>query len=435
MKVLSICIPSYNRFATLNATLQSIFSSRSDKFDVFVVDNESPVDVDQAIKIKDDRLHIERLNPPIPGPANVDTCVAYGDGLFSLLLLDKDTIDAADLEQFIDFLESLPVDIQGGNCKIDVIRSAGENELVRDNAILDFGYRDEHPSGVFYKSDTVKQVLERMPLSSQEHPFGYDILLTECATLGGMVHYCKPLIRTANINGLPGAADKSLSYRQDDGSLYFYPQNRIDSMSVYVHHLQGLDVSQEVFKKMLVYLYDKCLHQVTIEYRYILRQDGICNHYHVQPRIFTQAEMEHWACKAQEAFLALPIDEPLKSAVMAEVAARENERHQRRQDVFAACQSNQHVLLYGAGYVASQVLFDLQEAQVDIAGVLVSKKSEDISTFYGVPVYEVDEFIKSAEAPYFIVLVMNEYNQAEVRAKLSKLGLPAERIYAQPMGY
>lgn len=30
---------------------------------------------------------------------------------------------------------------------------------------------------------------------------------------------------------------------------------------------------------------------------------------------------------------------------------------------------------------------------------------------------------------------MNEYNQAEVQVTLRKMGVPAERIYAQPMGY
>lgn len=250
-----------------------------------------------------------------------------------------------------------------------------------------------------------------------------------------MAHYRQPLIRTANINGLPESDGKSLSYRQDNGSLYFYPQNRIDSMKVYLQHLHGLDVSRDVFYKMLVYIYAKCLRQVTAEYRYILRQIDMCAHYHIRSRRFTRAEMAQWAQKAQETFDALHIEESLKSDIKIEVTAQVAEMERRQQEMVAVCRSHQPVLLYGAGYMASQALFDLQEAQVDVSGVLVSKKSDNMPVFYDTPVYKAAEFIKSAEGPYFIILAMNEHNQAEVRASLSELGVPAEQIYAQPMGY
>lgn len=61
------------------------------------------------------------------------------------------------------------------------------------------------------------------------------------------------------------------------------------------------------------------------------------------------------------------------------------------------------MLLYGAGYVALQVLFDLQAAQVDVAGVLVSKKSDNMPVFYDVPVYEAKEFLNLPAEPYSII--------------------------------
>lgn len=316
MKKLSICIPSYHRFQALAVTIQSILSAKSSDFDVWIVDNQSPVDIEEAITQRDERLHLVKREATVYGPNNVCSCVAFSDGEFSLLLLDKDTLSGEDLDKFIQYLSTLPSDVQGGYCALDHASSLGENQLVVKNAVLSYGYLNKHPSGEFYRTETAKDILSKMSEKMKDNPFSYDLLLTECAARGAMATYQQPMIKTANINQLPGNEQKSLAFRADDHTLFFHPENRMKNLAVYAEHMQNLPISKDIYKQMLWLVYKRTLVEATFGYRDIMSNSVICEHYHTHARKVDAAEMDMWAEKVQEAFADLNIDEGIKKQLL-----------------------------------------------------------------------------------------------------------------------
>lgn len=316
MKKLSICIPSYNRFKALAVTVQSILSAKSSDFDLWIVDNQSPVDVEESITQRDERLHFIKREKAVYGPNNVCSCIAFGDGEFSLLLLDKDTLSGEDLDKFIQYLDTLPHDVQGGFCALDNAHSLGENQIVKQNAILSYGYLNKHPSGEFYRTETAKEILSNMSEKVKDNPFSYDLLLTECAAHGAMVTYNQPMIKTANINHLPGNEQKSLAFRGDDHTLFFHPENRMENLVVYADHMKTLPISNDVYERMLWIVYKRTLVEATFAYRDIMSNQVICEHYHIHAHKVDASEMEMWEDKVHETFSNLDIDEAIKTHLL-----------------------------------------------------------------------------------------------------------------------
>lgn len=316
MRKLSICMPSYNRFQAVSVTIKSILSAKSSDFDLWIVDNQSSVNIEEAITQKDERLHFIKRETPLYGPNNVCSCVIFGDGEFSLLLLDKDTLSGDDLDEFIQYLYTLPHDVQGGYCALDNTHSLGDNQITTKNAILSYGYLNKHPSGNFYRTETVKNILSKMGKKIKDNPFSCDFLLTECAVYGSMATYNQPLIKTANINHLPGNEQKSLSFNATNHTLYFHPENRMNNFIIYAEHMKSLPISMDIYKHMLWLVYKRTLMEATFSYRDIMRNKVICEHYHIHPRNIDDSEMRMWEDKVHDTFFLLDIDENIKKRII-----------------------------------------------------------------------------------------------------------------------
>ena len=52
--LLSICIPSYNRFEKLDKTIREILRAETKKFEIVIVDNCSPRNIEEYITCIDD---------------------------------------------------------------------------------------------------------------------------------------------------------------------------------------------------------------------------------------------------------------------------------------------------------------------------------------------------------------------------------------------
>ena len=273
--ILSICIPSYDRFETLNETIKSILQAKSDDFEVVVIDNCSPRDICEYINYNDQRVRIVKRDVPVYGGKSVADSILYASGEYALLLLDKDTICGEYLDEFIDTL-SRNKDIMGGYCELNAEKQ--DVKIISENTIAEFGYLSKHPSGNLYKIDILRNYMEEKANCMERDPFAFDIYLAYCASLGKMMKYEKKLV-CSNLTNMPKNDTGSLTFSKNKGNVYYLIPNRISQFKTYINCLMELDVTKKEKKRALFYLYHRTIKLVSIHYRDIMRNKDVCNHY------------------------------------------------------------------------------------------------------------------------------------------------------------
>lgn len=287
--ILSICIPSYNRFEKLKMNLESILKAKSMDFEIIIVDNISPHPIEKYITIVDKRLRIIKRKKPVDGKYNIGNCFSYAKGLYTMLCLDKDFIQGDYLDKFLQELRQNSY-LAGGYCIQNKFKRNGSSFITKENAILNYGYLSKHPSGNFYKTEILLGVIKKLKLSERANTFSLDIYMAECAVKGAMMFYDKPLIYLEKSKDTIKV--KSYSYKKEDNSIFFFPQNRVNQFRIYVRHLNTLSISKIMYMKILCRLYCDTLRYVTVGFQSLMKDKAVCTHYRLKCRDVTVNEMK-----------------------------------------------------------------------------------------------------------------------------------------------
>lgn len=180
--VLSICIPTYNRGNELYEKIQKILRCSSDAFDIIVLDNCSPDGTyEKLAKIHDSRLKLYQNESNIGGILNPLKVVTYSDGLYSLMMLDKDELNESYLETFIAFLQT--VDVSHGFCRLDLTDMSGaENCFFKTGteSVINTAFLSLHPTGMFWKTELYKASKELAAIFENPVTFGFYFELINC---------------------------------------------------------------------------------------------------------------------------------------------------------------------------------------------------------------------------------------------------------------
>lgn len=285
--ILSICIPSFNRFEVLKKNVESILKSKCENFEVVIVDNCSDSDIVKYFSdISDDRLQIYKRKNPLDGRENISTCFDYCKGEYSLLCLDKDWING---EQIADFIEALSINnIYGGYCKQNKIDKNNYFRIERKNPVLKFGYLGRHPSGMFYKTETIKNVIKNMQCELKMNAFGPDFLAAECAAVGSMMYYEYPIVFLEKAE--EASKTKSYAYKNEK-DIYFYPVNRFEQFMKYYKHSNGICIDNRTKDKLFARMYKTTLLNCTFGFKAIMSNKMICDHYYISSRVVDDKEI------------------------------------------------------------------------------------------------------------------------------------------------
>ncbi len=286
MKTLSICIPSYNRFEKLCDTVNKILECDSDDYEIVLIDNCSPRDINEYI-IKDERVRIVKREKSVYGVKNVGDAITFAESQFALLLLDKDTISGDYLEKFIGVLRS-DSDIAGGYCQLN-----SENDkytISGRNAVGEFGYLSKHPSGDFFRIDLLRKYIKDKEVELEKDPFPFDIYLAYCASIGKMLLYDSPLVFSELNN--PTAKDTgTLTFKKAGGNIYYFPDNRLQEFQTYTKCLFELALEKQVKMDALGRIYRSTVYYVTTGLKKTMLNPQVCQHYGHEPEKITYGKM------------------------------------------------------------------------------------------------------------------------------------------------
>lgn len=288
--ILSICIPSYNRFEELNKLLYSIAQAKSRDFNVFIIDNGSKEDLNN-IKIVDERFHLIKRSYSVPGATSIRTSLDFGDGKYRMLCLDKDFIFGEYLDQFVEKLKKH--DVACGYCLLNSEEQKGgftERKCLNGKSF----YRGGHPSGYFLREDILKKDMGHINAYDETSPFYnnafiMDLLYAEGLCAGKEIIYYGKLVQPESAE--KAKKKKSYTYSMKNNNLYFMPYGRKQQFDIYIKHIKLLNLQFDMYKKVLANLFFKTFMGCTIGYRNVMRNQDVCMHHSIECKEVTFYEM------------------------------------------------------------------------------------------------------------------------------------------------
>lgn len=290
--VLSICIPSYNRFEHLQEILDSVLRSQSKEFDVVITDNCSPKDIREVIKCTDERVRIIKREIGVTGPTNAALALDGADGEFALLCLDKDFIVGEKLDGFIELLKKND-NVACGYCRLN---STGTNEEFDiSDALEDNLFQGRHPSGMFFRTKYIRGESSAMELTNPaspyySNPFLIDLLYAKSLCKGKQACFGAELIKTETPE--QAAKQRSYTYSEKKGNLYFAPDNRIKQFWVYILRTQELHLPEDQYKRLVQRLVERTMWDVSLNYKWIMGNRQLCLHHGME--IQQVSKREQW---------------------------------------------------------------------------------------------------------------------------------------------
>lgn len=304
--VLSICIPSYNRFDELRKLLNSIKKSASNEFDVYIVDNGSKEDI-SLIGIHDDRFHFIKRQQIVPGPVSIRTSLDYGIGDYIMLCLDKDFIDGNYINAFINQLKQH--DVPCGYCCLDCQNIDG-NIIINKTEIDKTIYRCGHPSGYFFKKSILEEATNIInPFDTESlfynNPFLVDLIYAYGLTKGYEGVYNGKLITPETKE--KACQTKSHTYSIENNNIYFMPNCKRKQLGILIKHLDLFDFNRKLRIKIIFRLYQKTLQECTFGYKAIMKDQDICAHHGIKCANVSNKVMLHEARNLSAYFYSIEI--------------------------------------------------------------------------------------------------------------------------------
>lgn len=246
---LSICIGTYNRISQLLPMVQEILRCPSLDFEVVVLDNVSTdgtVESLQKVAQEDSRLKVFQNEENIGGIKNPVKALTLGTGKYVMLLLDKDRIDSAYLEDFLEFLRSHELSM--GYCTLNPDEYGKENRIytTRIDSLLNTSYLSKHPSGNFYRKALLSESKELNVVFNASKLFGFygELINAEVSTCSDfpVAVYTQPVAHMYTQEDF--ATQRTLTYNGFK-MLYILPRNRRREWLSYANHSESLELTRK----------------------------------------------------------------------------------------------------------------------------------------------------------------------------------------------
>ena len=282
-KILSICIPTYNRVDSLRKIIDGLIRCPDQRFEIVILDNDSQDGTLEYLQnINDDRVVCLKNMENIGGINNGLEALNEGSAKYLLFCLDKDYLQFQYLPQAIDCLVQNDV-LAGGffslNSKEDYQVHIYANGL---DALLNCKYRGKHPTGYFFKKEFFIQNQKIWNFLDIEKvgAFSLDFLFSEICLLGNVAKIDLPLCITESKESARNS--KSYTYTKNNPNLFFLPLNRFNILFAHVLQISKMNISQKHKHSLIRKLYSETLINVTYTLKRIYSDEAICSHYYIK---------------------------------------------------------------------------------------------------------------------------------------------------------
>jgi len=285
MVLLSICISTFNRADKVSILVKEILKYDGFEIEVVVSDNYSTDNTKfELSKIKDCRFRYLENNSNIGAINNYLKVISEGKGKFVLFSTDKDTILSSGISDLIEFFKTNS-SVIAGYCELDI--KSKSQDIILDkgvNSLKRIGYLSKHPTGYFFKSSilTELKIIENYSDLNKVGSFPFEFILSEFCMRGITAIVNIPLCYIETMEDVKNI--KSYSYSKSDDNLYFSPSQRYEMFEKYLNHLSTLELTKREKRVVVRWLYVNGLNCATFEYKSMLGNAIVCDHYNINSR-------------------------------------------------------------------------------------------------------------------------------------------------------
>ena len=238
-KILSICIPTYNRGNRLISLISSLLECKSNEFEIEITDNASnDGTIDKIQQIQDERIIIHQNEKNIGGAANMIKSIFNVRNKYAFYCNDRDTINNEQLLKLIEFLkknEFSYIKVLESKYKTDVpikIYKKGVDSIIHQNYTF-------HPTGCIFNCNMIRKMnfnpYEYIEWEGTEKycRLAWDLMCYgNSATVEfGVWEYAHLEYYAYNISGFRKQQNKNRK------SVYFHPAERTRNMKLIMHYL------------------------------------------------------------------------------------------------------------------------------------------------------------------------------------------------------
>lgn len=218
-KILSICIPTYNRKKELEELIDSLLQMNNNNFDVVITDNQSTDGTVDMVETKcDSRLKYLCNEKPLAPYLNMIHSIFNSDSKYALYCNDRDLLIPERIEELIHVLEekeyafliSPPMSNTNDNSVVEY--EPGFESLMGHNLI-------HHPTGMVFNCEILKDHLSENKYEKYLDCLSiYDFLMMDMFKYGKTAIY-KPCYWKQR-------GPEYLAKNKSGGKLYFSPEAR-----------------------------------------------------------------------------------------------------------------------------------------------------------------------------------------------------------------
>ena len=281
---ISFCIPTYNRGNKVFELVKNILQYEENDIEVLVLDNFSTDNtIELLTKIDDSRFRLVRNEKNLGGIQNPYKALSIGNGSFCFLCLDKDFINHQFIYELIQRLEK-EKDIVFGHCILNSKKETTDVVFEKGfQSIYNMSYLSGHPSGMFYKKDffVKTKALNEVFKTNEIFGFQFELINAEMALSGKSLLINLPIFSTETKDEC--AKTTSFTYKNEE-DVFFSPKKQLKTFQIYCNHLYNLELSSGEKKLIIKKILKQFLLSSTIGYKQIMKDNFICQHYHLKPK-------------------------------------------------------------------------------------------------------------------------------------------------------
>jgi glycosyltransferase involved in cell wall biosynthesis len=278
--LLSFCIPTFNRSASLNRLVQSILACDTDDIEVIVANNASPDDtLDVLSQIADRRLKVYSSSENYGALFNMLRALSLGTGRYVIYCTDQDHFLADQLPEFLDLVRN-ESQVSCGFCLLpgDVEQATVSMQAGYD-AMLAVAYRSRHPTGYFFHTAHLKAIgfPDKFNHFENVELFPLEFVFAELSLKGRALIYRKGLFQPEVSKSV--ADHKSSTTDGRSKTAFFSPDSRLRMALKFVEHLDDLAISKFSALKIEASVFSRGVWAAAIGYRSIMANERLCAHY------------------------------------------------------------------------------------------------------------------------------------------------------------
>lgn len=289
--LLSFCIPTYNRAGAVLQLVRRVLESPSAEIEIVVADNcSTDGTVAQLLTIDDSRLVVFQNEVNRGALYNQVNVLLQGRGIYSVLLLDKDSVDPKYIASFLEFLRR--EEPFTGYCEYH--QPAGMPALLFQSggeALLGMAYSCHHPSGYFFRKADLHdiRIVDRFSDHAMVGNFPFEFMQAELALRGSAGVFQEPVFVPESLED--ARAIKSFTINGIKEDAFFLPKGRLNTAIQFSSHIFGLPLANDLKNRLVAGRFIQGLRGATLEYRSIMANEAICHHYHIASRHVGKLEL------------------------------------------------------------------------------------------------------------------------------------------------